>query len=130
MFVYNPDSVPVYQLLKTLSRRPVRSVSSWVKPWDPPCWSERRRQRSGGMRMRGMQAEANMQHPFLTFHVCLQSLPHHGCLCPSSSETEAGRNSKGISHGLMKTKSSLSHFKVFYCGVAMAELKCRFQALF
>ncbi|KAF3849619.1 hypothetical protein F7725_019338 [Dissostichus mawsoni] len=67
----------VCQRLKMLSRRPARSVSSWGKLWDPPFRSGRRRQGSGGGRMRKMEADAGILHPFLTFPI---SEPPHGCL--------------------------------------------------
>lgn len=130
LFVCTLGGVPACQRLKMLSRRPAKSVGSWAKLWDPRYWSERRRQGSGGMRMRRMQAEANMLHPCLTFHVFPQSLPLHGCPCPSASETEAGKNSEDIFHWLMKPKSWSSQFKLFYCLVVMAELKCSFQRFF
>lgn len=90
--------VHVCQQLKTLSRRPAKSVSSWGKLWDTLYWSERRRQGSGRMKMRRMGAEARALHPYLTFPVHPQSPPPHGCLCPSASETEAGKNSEDICH--------------------------------
>lgn len=110
MFVRALGGVHVCQQLKMLSRKPVKSVSSWAKLWDPPYWSERRRQESGGMRMRRMKAEARVERPFLSFPVHPQSPPLHGCLCPSASETKAGKNSEDVCRWLMKPKSELSQF--------------------
>ena len=94
-FVRVLGGVFAFQRLKTLNRRPAKSVSSWDKVWDPPYWSERRTQGSGGMRMRRMEAgEGKVLRPFLTFPVHPQSLPPHGCLSPSASETKAGKNSE------------------------------------
>lgn len=96
MFVRALGGVHVCQQLKMLSRKPVKSVSSWAKLWDPPYWSKRRRRESGGMRMRRMKAEARVERPFLSFPVHPQSPPLHGCLCPSASETKAGKNSEDV----------------------------------
>lgn len=108
-FVCTLGSGPACRRLKMLSRRPARSVSSWGKLWDPRCLSERRRRGSGGTRMRRMRAS---RHPFLIFHVPPQSRPPRECLCPSASETEAGKSSpEDICRWLTKPKSWLTQLQ-------------------
>ena len=85
-FVCVSGSECVYPRLKTLSRRPGKSVSCWDKVWETLCWSERTRPGSGGMRMRRMEAEDTALYP--------QSQPPRGCPSTSASKTEAGKNSK------------------------------------
>lgn len=109
-FVCTLGGALVSQLWKMLGKRPSRSVSSWAKLWDPPCWSERRRRRSGGARMRRMRAGTNAPLPFFTSHSCPRLPPSHGCLCPSASETAAGRNSDHISHRLMRKRFNVQRF--------------------
>lgn len=106
-------SVPVQQLLKVPIRRPEISLSCWGTCWDSLSWSERRRPKSGGLRVKRRRTEADLLHLFLAMHACPQSPCPHGCLCPSASETATGRNCKNVQ--LRKPKTRQLQFEVFYC---------------
>lgn len=81
--------------LKMPNRRPPRSVGSWGKAWDLPCWSGRRRPRSGGMRRRRMEAGTSGQ--LLTFPTYLKSPSLPTSPSPSTSETNTEDNPEDTS---------------------------------
>lgn len=115
-------SAPVRQQLRMLIRRPEISVSCWGTRSDPPYWSERRRPKSGGTRMKRRRAGVYALQPCLTIHACPRSPCSHGCLCPSASETGAGKK-------LWKypAQDSKERTVTVWSVLLLPELKCTFQ---